>query len=150
MTKKFTPPQFVKALQRARDNVKRDGLRKAALAGGFVIEGYGKVNAMTTFNNVTGNLANSIQTQLVSATAKRAETHVGPTAIYGRIQELGGTIFPRNATRLHWVDEEGKHHSAVSVTLPARPYMEPAVTEHVPDIAGAVAESIRQTVEGSI
>lgn len=44
---------------------------------------------------------------------------VGPTTIYGRIQELGGVT--------------GRHHA---VTLPARPYMKPLLEESKPELHG--------------
>lgn len=61
---------------------------------------------------------------------------VGPTVIYGRIQELGGTIFPRERKFLHWVDASGSHF-ARHVTLPPRPYLKPGV-EMVKPIIGAI------------
>jgi phage gpG-like protein len=67
---------------------------------------------------VTGNLRRGVQVtgpEAVGATGWRGE--VGPTAIYGRIQELGGIT--------------GAHHSV----LPARPYMQPAWDEVEPLIA---------------
>lgn len=60
---------------------------------------------------VTGNLRRSIKVtgpQRIGPQTWRGE--VGPSAVYGRIQELGG-----------WVDQ--------SRFLPARPYMQPAYAE---------------------
>lgn len=150
MTKKYTVPQFKDALSRIGKSVRGAALVKAAMAGGFVIEGHAKMNVMKTFKQGKGNLAGSIQTTVESASPNRAVVAVGPTAIYGRIQELGGTIKPLVKAKLHWVDEDGNHHSAFSVTLPARPYMAPAVEDNENAILQAVAENLRIEIEGAI
>jgi hypothetical protein len=65
---------------------------------------------------VTGTLRRSIR--VTSATPKGAtgwEISVGPTAIYGRIQELGG------------------HTGAYNSYLPPRPYMAPALKRVIDD-----------------
>lgn len=57
----------------------------------------------------------------------RIQGLVGPTVVYGRIQELGGTITP-HGQYLRWHDAAGFAHFARSVTLQPRPYMWYAVT----------------------
>lgn len=60
---------------------------------------------------VTGQLRRSIRVQGPTKTGPGTwESKTGPTAVYGRIQELGGVTGRGGAT-----------------TLPARPYLEPAV-----------------------
>jgi hypothetical protein len=67
---------------------------------------------------VTGNLRRSIKvTGPESAGPGAWRGEVGPTAIYGRIQELGGET----------------HRG----TLPARPYLKPALDEAMPEILRA-------------
>ena len=62
----------------------------------------------------------------------RWSSTIGPTVIYGRIQELGGTIFPHHLApsgrpgMLSWVDG-GVRFYAHRVTLPSRPYLAPTV-----------------------
>lgn len=150
MKKRYTPKEFVDALERAKRAARGESLGKAALAGGFVLETHAKINVRNTFEVISGNLANTIQTTLVSATDSRAEVEVGPTAIYGRIQELGGTVEPVKASKLHWVDENGRHRSAYSVTLPARPYMRPAAEEHFAEIINAAAVTLGRLVEDAL
>ena len=70
-------------------------LLKAATAGGYVIEGAAKINVEKTFKPSTGNLAGSIRVETVTSGETYAEVAVGPgNLVYGRIQELGGTIKP--------------------------------------------------------
>ena len=72
---------------------------------------------------------------------------VGPTIIYARIQEKGGTIVPKRAKVLRWLDANGTPVFANKVTLPARPYFQPAVlmvakTRAIALMERAVADAI--------
>jgi len=132
-----------------RKQVTGEGLKKAALAGGFVIEGNAKINVEKTFSSkATGGagLGGSIQTVVSKATDTRAEVDVGPTVIYGRIHELGGIILPVHAKMLSWVDN-GKRIFAKRVQIPARPYLRPAVDEHEKEIGKAVSFQLRKQIE---
>lgn len=148
--KKYTMPEFMAALQKMESNVRSNALKKAAMAGGQTVEAYAKVNVMDTFKNVTGNLANGIQTTIESESADRVEVAVGPAAIYGRIQELGGTVKPLSSKKLYWLGEDGKLRSAFEVTLPARPYLAPALNDHENEVINSMSEVLRQEIEGSI
>ena len=55
------------------------------------------LNTQTVFANPTGHLARSI---MVHANESRLSADIGPHVIYGRIQELGGTIRPVHAKML--------------------------------------------------
>ena len=132
-----------------RKQITGDGLKKAALAGGFVIEGNAKINVNKTFSSkATGGagLGGSIQTVVSKATPTKAEVDVGPTVIYGRIHELGGIILPVYAKMLSWVDN-GKRIFAKRVQIPARPYLRPAVDEHEKEISQAVGFQIKKQIE---
>ena len=132
-----------------RKQVTGEGLKKAALAGGFVIEGNAKINVEKTFSSkATGGagLGGSIQTVVSKATDTRAEVDVGPTVIYGRIHELGGIILPVHAKMLSWVDN-GKRIFAKRVQIPARPYLRPAVDEHEKEISQAVGHQLKKQIE---
>ena len=70
---------------------------------------------------VSGALRRSIQVEGPAQSGTAAWTvHVGPTIVYGRIQELGGVA----------------GHGA---TLPARPYMAPGLAQALPAI-GSILE----------
>lgn len=150
MSKVYSLSEFSTALNNLAKNMRGDVIAKAAMAGGQVVEAQAKINVNSTFKNGNGNLANSIQTTLESSSADRAEVSVGPTAIYGRIQELGGTVKPLVAKKLWWVGEDGKLRSAYSVTLPARPYMAPAMNDNTDAIWQAISENLRIEIEGAI
>ncbi len=129
--------------------VRQRGLKNSVEAGARLVEGHAKVNIVNTFKKQTGNLANSIMVDVV-ASADKATARIGPTAIYGRIQEQGGTIKPLVAKELHWVDENGVHHRAKSVTLPARPYLVPALEDNEEKILEAMGENLRIEIEGAM
>jgi phage gpG-like protein len=148
--KTYTIPQFEEALKRLGKEVRGKVLGRAAIAGGYVIEAAAKINVGNTFNPNSGNLAGSINTELVKTTDQNAEVAVGPSVIYGRIHELGGTVKPVLAKMLRWKDKDGNWYSAMSVTLPARPYLRPAVDNNEEKIMKAVAENLRIEIEGAI
>ncbi len=140
---------FMDALNKMEANVRSKALRNAVEAGARVVEGHAKVNIVNTFKKQTGNLANSIRVE-TTQNGDQARALIGPTAIYGRIQELGGTVKPLTAKRLHWVNENGEHRTALEVTLPARPYLKPAMEDNEDAIVNAVAENLRIEIEGAI
>lgn len=124
-----------------------EGLERAALAGGMVIETRAKINAERVFSdNATQALAGSIQTVVVSKTANSVRVSTGPTVVYGRIQELGGVIKPVIAKMLHWVDDMGNDIFAKRVKIPARPYLRPAVDQHRPEIENAVSVTLENEI----
>lgn len=148
--KTYTLAQFSKALQRMEKAARGQALKRAAMAGGLVIEAQAKINVVNTFKPNTGNLAGSIFTEAIKADDVSVEVAVGPSVVYGRIQELGGTVKPVTAKYLHWVDEHGQHHQAKSVTLPARPYLRPAVDENGDKIMEAISENLRIEIENAL
>lgn len=83
----------------------------------------------------TGTLARSVRPEpaVLTGTA-RASSSVAPHAVYARIQQLGGDIYPVRAKVLHWKVPmigpvaKGRRRGkvdmyAMHVHLPARPYM---------------------------
>lgn len=75
---------------------------------------------------VSGDLLRSIQVKGPTGISGTYEASVGPTMVYGRIQELGG--------------KTGRGHR---VTLPARPYMDPALKASKQDILGIMVGAWR-------
>lgn len=146
----YSIKEFAGALRKLEGHVRGRVIAKAAMAGGYVIEGHAKINVEKTFKPGTGNLAGSIQTVLEKSDENSAEVSVGPTVIYGRIQELGGVIRPVTAKRLYWMGEDGQLRSAMVVVIPPRPYLRPAVDENEGRIWKAVSENLRIEIEGQI
>ena len=80
----------------------------AVTEGAAVVQYNAQLNATHVFSN--------------KQTGTGAEAEIGPSVIYARIQEYGGTIRPVHAQALHWV-MDGQDYFAKQVTLPARPYL---------------------------
>lgn len=136
-------PEFDK-IRLGSENIKR-----AAMAGGQVIETYAKINVESTFSGKStggAGLAGSIQTVITKSTGTDAKVSIGPSVVYGRIHELGGIIKTVHAKFLHFVID-GQDIFAKLVHIPARPYLRPAADNHMDDIQQAVSASIRADLE---
>ena len=134
-----------------RGAVSGEQLKRAVLAGGHVIEAQAKINVEKTFSHKStggAGLGGSIQTVVSKATEHEAEVDVGPTVIYGRIQELGGIILPVKAKMLSWMDDDtGERIFAKMVQIPARPYLRPAVDEHKDKISDAISYHLQKQIK---
>lgn len=149
----YTIEQFSEALKRMENAARGKALLNSADAGARTIETYAKINIEKTFRQHKGeseSLSGSILRDIVSQSDTLVEIAVGPSVIYGRIQELGGTVKPVFKKWLHWVDEDGQHHQAKEVTLPARPYLRPAVDENGDKIVKAISENLRIEIENAL
>lgn len=75
----------------------------------------------------TGRLRSSI-TSDVREGGTSIEGVIGSNAIYARIHELGGVITPKApGGKLRFQTRDGAWHTVSSVTIPARPYLGPAI-----------------------
>lgn len=116
----------------------------ALMQGGFVIEAYAKDNVRSQHLIDTGNLRASITTE---PDGDEAVT-VGPrNVVYAAIHEFGGTITAKNAPYLRFKTADGAWHSVKSVTIPARPYMRPALDEHKKTVNAAVAATLLRFIQ---
>jgi len=134
---------------KVRGAVSGEQLKRAVLAGGHVIEAQAKINVEKTFSHKStggAGLGGSIQTVVSKATEHEAEVDVGPTVIYGRIQELGGIVLPVTAKMLSWV-EDGVRNFANKVQILARPYLRPAVDEHKGEIGDVISYHLQKQIK---
>jgi phage gpG-like protein len=74
---------------------------------------------------VTGSLRRSARIVPAVASGPRAVSAVTVSAVYARIQELGGTVRAKRAPFLRFAYPKGRWHSVRSVRIPKRPYMAP-------------------------
>lgn len=88
---------------------------------------------------ISGALRRSIRARRDPSSGGIHRGRIGPTIVYGRIQELGGTIVPRTARMLSWMGG-GVRHFARSVHLHARPFMKPAVDASRPRVRARFRE----------
>lgn len=121
--------ELLSALKKLDDAAAEQKLRLAVKAGALPIENAAEQKAPKK----TRSLARSITTA-IEADRNRADATIGPSGsstAYAAQKEFGGTIVPKNAKLLHWVDESGNDHFAKSVTQAAQPYMRPAWDENI-------------------
>jgi len=95
--------------------------------------------------HVTGALAESI-----TITAEGEYTRLtGPTVVYGRIIELGGTITPRDRRYLSWLSDwmtgTGDRVFAKRVHIRPEPYLRPAVEAD----EGRILDTFREAWEAA-
>ena len=119
-------------------------------AGAYQIMNHARLNIHRTFSKrQSGGLTNSLSVE-AEVKGQGAVAHVIPHKVYARIQELGGTIVPIHGQFLVWRDpDSGKLIRARKVTLPARPYLEPAAMDHQDEIVTAMtAQSFKELSGG--
>jgi len=104
----------------------------------------------------SGSLLNSIQKEVL-INGNQVTGKIGPENIpYAAIHEYGGEIparriEPRHAKALRWMGPNGilfsKGHEIPEAKIPARPYLEPALTEKADIIREKFAMFIMQVME---
>lgn len=136
----------------------RTAVDRATQAGvedaGKILEAQTKANIAARFKPGTGRLSDSVEREEpVAVGAHSWRTRVYPTAVYSRIQELGGVIVERRAGAK--MVEAGLARSSGQfvkrdfaypgsylslVKLPPRPYLSPALATSSESMRDAVAD----------
>lgn len=117
------------ALKRLRPAVAREAAKRGLTKATINAERQAKLNASGRPgpNVDTGRLRSSI-THDVREGGNSIEGVIGSNVIYARIHELGGVIRPKTpGGKLRFQTKEGAWVTTDSVTIPARPYLAPAV-----------------------
>ncbi len=87
----------------------------------------------------TGTLRRSIESGYDKTSA-----WVGSNLIYAGIQELGGTIKPRTGRDYLTFQIGGSWVKVRTVTIPARPFLEPAVKENIGRFSKIIQDSVTE------
>jgi HK97 gp10 family phage protein len=122
--------EFADKLEELSQAARMTALKEAVQAGGFILEGEIKIHIEKQNLVDTGNLLNSIQQKEIRVQDTTAEVEVGTDVVYAAIHEFGGVTGRNYAT-----------------TIPARPYMRPAVDEGKQRIIEAVGEVLKRNIE---
>ena len=118
--------------------------RKVVTDGGHLIERRAKQNAPVK----TGTLRRSIHVASITKLGPgRWESKTGPSVIYARQREFGGTIIPRNKSVLSWVGADGGRIFAKSVYQKGKPYMKPAFDQSVSGLREIYRAAFREALE---
>ncbi len=164
------------ALKKLAKAVSGPDLLKALMKGGLVVERYAKLNVKAQHLIDTGNLRNSITAEplgdnsvvigpgnVVYAAIHEFGGEIWPrNANYLSIpvtQEARETGSPRRwSGELQFIptarggvlvdaNDEVQYALVNVVRIPARPYMRPALDEHVDEVEEAIAEALRVLIE---
>lgn len=133
-------------LKRLGAAASRRALGDALEAGAQVIKTYTRANIRARGLIDTGNLLDSIEVQRGSEGDAKAEAAVGTNVEYAAIHEFGGLIVPVKARALVFKTSDGEWHTVQKVTMPARPYLRPAVDEHRPEIGEAIGVTLENAI----
>ena len=142
--------QLVRNLDSLDKKMRGPAAERIVTAGAYQIMNHARLNIHRTFSKrQSGGLSNSISVE-TEVKGQGAVAHVIPHKEYARIQEYGGTIVPIHGQFLVWRDpDSGKLIRARKVTLPARPYLEPAAVDHQGEIVNAMtAQSFKELSGG--
>ncbi len=94
----------------------------------------------------TGNLRAGIGHE-VDKRGMLSVARVGASAKYAAIHEYGGTIRAKNGGYLTFPGRDGGLVRVKQVRIPARPYLRPAIMDHLPDIEKTFAAHMGRQVE---
>ena len=119
--------EFQDKLNSLSNSVLTNIAKDAVDEGGSVIQHHAEKNTLSVFSKKQrGTLRNSIRVES-ETTDTGAIAEIAPHVAYDRIQELGGII--------HRVSPKGKEYD---IKIPARPYLAPAVNDHVEEISNVI------------
>ena len=76
--------------------------------------------------HISGNLAQSVLFRV-----EESRVTVGSNLPYAPVHEFGATIRAKRAPFLRFKTLDGKWHSVKSVTIPARPFLRPAIADSI-------------------
>lgn len=144
--------KFDAALLRIGDAAAGEALGAAATAAALVLVAQAKINIESNFViHPIGPLKASVGVGSVTATRNQAIAEWGSYGIvYARIHEYGGVILATNGPYLVFQTADGAWHSVPMVTMPARPYIRPAIDQHGRDAAKAAEFQLAQRLRLAI
>ena len=118
------------------------GMRNAMFyAEGEAKKSFGKADHLKV---LTGRLRRSIYSG-AEKTADGVTGWVGANVVYAAIHELGGVIRAR-ASKYLYFEVDGNFKKVQQVTIPARPYLRPAIEDNIDEIGKIIVSSIKREV----
>lgn len=95
--------------------------------------------------NRTGTLRRSI---VMTPFRSQGFVTVGTNVQYAKVHEFGMVIEAKNAPYLKFKTDDGAWHSKKQVTIPARPFMRPALVNNSSIIRAAMVAIVKRAVSG--
>lgn len=152
-------PNLIRGIDKSTALLERE-IKKNLRKGGSAPRGKDAIPTKNTGKHLrykSGNLAASWKMQAARRTATNVEGHVTSSSDYAAIHEFGGTIpaktiKPRNAKALRfYVKGEPVFAKVVNrpaVTIPERPYVQPALDDNTAKIQTIIGREITKPLRG--
>jgi len=90
--------------------------------------------ASSSLRRITANFSNTITHKILQLPPSRVEGSVGTNAVQARIHEVGGVIKAKYSPFLIFKTDDGLWRRVKEVTMPARPYLLPAIIKNEKNI----------------
>ena len=119
-------------------------IRAGLMAGGLLVQNDAKRRAPFK----TGHLRRGITLEAIDDFAVKVGVDLA-TVPYARIHEFGGVIKPKNGKYLVF-EINGQKVFAKSVTMPARPYLRPALHDNRDAVRKEVQDALFASLLGSL
>ena len=142
--------EFSRDIHKVLAQTSGHALGEAAIAGILLIRELVKDNIRYQGLVDTAALLNSWIYKLERASRTKAEAWTATDRVYARIHEFGGVIRPKTANALRFQTKDGNWVITQSVTIPARPYVRPALDENKEAIASAIIHQLQANVDGAL
>ncbi len=143
----FNDKDLKRRLAKVDAAVRSDAASKGLRAGSNYLIGLIKANIAARPLVDTGDLMNSVTEDDIHI-GDKSWIEFGPHKIYAAIHEFGGVIRPIKGKFLVFKGKDGNMVFTKSVTMPARPYIRPAVDEHGDEALKLVGDTIGQILDG--
>lgn len=144
----FDDKELLRRLKRVETATRRDAASKGLKAGANHLIGAIKVNIAEQPLVDSSDLMNSVTEDEIYLGDKSWITF-GPHKIYAAIHEFGGVILPTNGPYLVFEGKDGKLVFTKSVTMPARPYIRPAVDTEGDEAIRIMGNTIGKVIDGA-
>jgi phage gpG-like protein len=117
-----------------------DRMQKAVMRAGYLVQRAAKKNLTggNPLNVQTNRLRSSVQVK-TKGSGKTAESTVGTRVKYGAVHEHGATIMST------W----GRGHTARQLTIPARPWLNPALESNRKKIVKLIDKEIQNMLKAA-
>lgn len=149
LTVVFDDKEVLRKLKHTETTMRQEALKAGLHAGAFFLIAHIKVNIVNRKLVDTGNLLGSVQEDEIHMSDKEAYIEFGPHTVYAAIHEFGGIIKATHAPYLVFEGSDGNLVFTKSVTMPARPYMRPALDEHGKEATALMGDTIGRIIESA-
>lgn len=143
---KFDDRDLLRRLKKMDAAVGRQAAAKALRAGAQHLMGVIKVNIAEKPLLDIGNLRDSVVEDELH-TGSTSWITFGPHTVYAAIHEFGGIILPTNGPFLVFKGKDGKLVFTRSVTMPARPYIRPAIDSDGDEALEILGETLGREID---